>query len=325
MEQDYNDMDQLIAKNLTGEASEQEAEQLRVWRLAHPANQKYFEDSEWIWQNSGVTLAKVEVDTDAALAKVKGRVAQNAGPTKIRSLNLSWLVGMAAAVALLVVGWLRFSTPLNTDNQIVTTDTFLRDTLNDGSAITLNNHSALIITGNFGKKERRVRLTGDAFFQVQKDAQKPFIVEAGKVEITVVGTAFHVNTVRDSTTVTVTEGKVRVQNAGQTLFLVAGQAARFVANTGNLVLLENPDLNVGAFAHKQFLFQNMALSQVLAKIETAYQVQCILQNTALAQCPLTARFDQKSLSEITAILQDTYGFEIENQGKQIIFKGGTCD
>jgi ferric-dicitrate binding protein FerR (iron transport regulator) len=83
-------------------------------------------------------------------------------------------------------------------------------TLPDGSSVALNAGSTLEALQGFGGKERRVKLCGEAFFQVEHDKSKPFIVEADGASVRVVGTAFNVSAYSESgsVTTTVAEGKV---------------------------------------------------------------------------------------------------------------------
>jgi transmembrane sensor len=325
MQHDYTETDQLIAKYLAGEANQAEIAQLETWRAASADNQKYFAESKWLWEQATPQITDIHVDTDAALQQVKAKLSHTQQRARTRKLT-PWLMGVAASLALLVAAWWNFKTPQSPENQIFATTSYLRDTLTDGSCVTLNKQSGLVITRNFGQNERRVKLTGEAFFQVQSDAQKTFIVETGKLEVRVVGTQFHVATVLDTTTVTVTEGKVAIQFEGKQLsLLTAGQAAKFRSDGTFISAIQEPNLNVAAYATRQFRFERTELQTVLNQIADTYHINLKLENQALAQCPLTARFDQQSLEQITTILQETFGFEVVKDAQTIIFKGGTCD
>lgn len=322
MDHDYTDIDALIAKCLADEATAQERAQLTQWRGASSENQKYYTDAEWLWQQTTEHPHVVQVDTETALAQVKTRI--KSAPTKSISM---WYrsAGIAAAIAMLMGVWWLIQKPQTTEYQLVASSTLLRDTLTDGSAVVLKPGAGLVVTQQFGQQERRVRLTGDAYFHVSADAEKPFVVEAGEVQVRVVGTQFLVSQDPDATTITVTEGKVEMRFAQSVVMLKAGQSAQWTRGSAEVVRLGQPDLNAAAFANRQFVFNNMALSQVLEQITEVYGIDCLLENQSLAQCPLTARFDQQSLEQITAILQETYGFEVTKTAQTITFKGGACE
>lgn len=106
-----------------------------------------------------------------------------------------------------------------------------RQALADGSLVELKDGSHIDV--RFTPAERRVRLTGEAHFTVTKNVARPFIVEAGGVEVHAVGTAFNVRLDAGAVEVLVTEGKVRVDEAARPtaaasaaqreLYLTAGQ------------------------------------------------------------------------------------------------------
>ncbi|MBX3737898.1 MAG: FecR domain-containing protein [Candidatus Didemnitutus sp.] len=100
--------------------------------------------------------------------------------------------------------------------------------LPDGSRVELKDGSRLVV--QYSEKERRVKLTGgEAHFSVWKDAQRPFVVDAAGVEVRAVGTAFNVRLDAQDVQVLVTEGRVKVEQAGATgpapVFVSVGQMA----------------------------------------------------------------------------------------------------
>ena len=116
----------------------------------------------------------------------------------------------AAAIALAAAGWWRTE---SRDSTIATEVGASRKlTLSDGSVVALNTDSAVVTA--FARDERRVKLEkGEAFFQVAKDASRPFVVEAAGVGVRAVGTAFNVRVHPTAIEVIVTEGVVRVAPA----------------------------------------------------------------------------------------------------------------
>ena len=86
--------------------------------------------------------------------------------------------------------------------------------LPDGSKIFLNRNSEFSYRSNFGKHRRDVKLTGEAFFEIAPDASKPFIIDAGKAKVKVVGTSFNVitNNSESAVEVFVKTGKVMLSD-----------------------------------------------------------------------------------------------------------------
>jgi transmembrane sensor len=172
-----------------------------AWLRESPDHQRAYEAVEQVW-----------VDLDAAPATAVTNVAAlPARPPRRAILRLGALAASAAAAAVVgVTYWTglpetqTFDTPPGR-TQVVA--------LADGSRITLNGGSHL--TATLGRHERRVVMAdAEAVFDVAKDPQRPFLIEAGEREIRVVGTEFNVLHHKGDTSVAVRRGVVEVRPAG---------------------------------------------------------------------------------------------------------------
>jgi transmembrane sensor len=107
-----------------------------------------------------------------------------------------------------------------------------RLSLADGSAVWLNAASAILYPASFPGKERRVTITGEAYFEIEKDLSRPFIVTVGDMEIRVLGTHFNVNGYKGKgiATISVLEGAVKVSRDDTAMLLVPGQQVVARAN-----------------------------------------------------------------------------------------------
>ena len=149
--------------------------------------------------------------------------------TYLRTFPHSWAVA-ASIVLLIAVGagfWLRPTTLTAPAGER------LAATLPDGSTVELNSGARLSYIRTFGGRTRTVRLTGEAFFDVAHDAQKPFIVETFNAAVTVLGTRFNVrawpNDPTRETTVVLEEGQIQLASVGapeQAVVLEPGQMSR---------------------------------------------------------------------------------------------------
>ena len=170
----YEHIDELIAKMLAGEASEQEATLVREWAKESPANQEEFDAMQSIWTGiADVELSDTSVfDTEKALSQVKRQI-KPAGSARRVSMR-PW---MAAAAALVVVlfAWY-FLQPDNSLEpvELFATETPVSDTLTDGSAVLLNRNSSLAFSSEQSGKVRKARLKGEAYFDVQTDSTRDF-------------------------------------------------------------------------------------------------------------------------------------------------------
>lgn len=153
-----------------------------------------------------------------------------------------------------------------------------RITLPDGSIVMLNAASSLTYPAQFDNKERRVKMTGEAYFEVAKaaDSKKkriPFSVETDKQEIQVLGTHFNVNAYGDENAImtTLVEGSVKVKsNSGQFALLKPGQQA-IVANT---LSVQQADIQQElAWVNGDFVFRGQMLESVFRQVERWYDVE----------------------------------------------------
>lgn len=133
---------------------------------------------------------------------------------------------VAAAVVALGIGCYFLYDPLENISATTAMAERREIALPDGSCVTLNGNSSLEYHSDFAEN-RQLRLTGEAFFEVKKDRQHPFVVLTGPHSVKVLGTSFNINASRiGKTAVTVATGKVSVRNkSGKTALLTPDQQA----------------------------------------------------------------------------------------------------
>lgn len=292
----------LIGKYLTGELSAGEKAQLMAWVDANAQNRAVFEEMIQLWSLTETPIepeftvnvpqawaaldARLEQATSTANPLVKtaplAPLHSKPGTGKIRRLPWAWSV--AAAVAILVLGawWLflrdatpkslAFSTGENERREI---------TLPDQSKVFLNENSTLSYT--YAGATRQVELRGEAFFDVQKDAKHPFVIQSGAVQTKVLGTSFNIRAYPDEpkVKVTVKTGRVEVRktpkmpNADKApLILNPGNTAVYSIQTTELAKSEDV-APVEADAWQQgtvFVPYGTTLAEVIPIVEKLYDV-----------------------------------------------------
>ncbi|WP_411973273.1 FecR family protein [Sphingobacterium sp. Lzh-3] len=150
-------------------------------------------------------------------------------------------------------------------------------TLPDGTKVWLNAGSSLKYPMSFAKNERRVRLEGEAFFEVTKDSARPFRVLSKGQEIEVLGTAFNVNAYPDNTTIktTLVKGKVKLSNNNrysEAIYLLPGQQSTNT-NDGKIQLANVDTAPFTAWKEGLFYFDETPLSDALQQIGRWYNVE----------------------------------------------------
>ena len=147
--------------------------------------------------------------------------------------------------------------------------------LEDGTKVWLNAATSLRYPVKFNGKERRVELIeGEAYFEVAKNKEKPFIVTANQMEIQAIGTAFDVNTYADSDSAlytTLTEGKVKVVTSGGNNMLLPGEQVKV---SGAKAKVNAADVEVvTGWKRGLFVFNGAPLPQVMSQLARWYNVR----------------------------------------------------
>ncbi|MFZ1688797.1 MAG: FecR domain-containing protein, partial [Flavobacteriales bacterium] len=190
----------------------------------------------------------------------------------------------------------------------VADNSYVTVTLPDSSVVTLSPGTRLVATV---EAERRVQLNGQAYFEVEHDEQRPFVVEAGDQEVTVLGTAFEVTqrAGNDSLVVRVRNGRVGVSqpNATHMTVLVGGERGVWVGSNERERTETSP---VERWAGRIIQFSNAPLQQVVEELNTLYDVHIELGSEAITACPLTASFGDEPIDEIIRVIAGTFGLEV---------------
>ncbi|HEY9559191.1 MAG TPA: FecR domain-containing protein [Anseongella sp.] len=148
--------------------------------------------------------------------------------------------------------------------------------LPDGSRVWLNAASSIRFPTVFTGKEREVEITGEAYFEIEKNTNMPFVVKKGNVEVQVLGTHFNVKAYDDEANITVTllEGSVKViaEDRGLETVIMPGQQAR-INNVGQIALVKNADMD-RAIAWKEGRFEfHGNIQDIMRQIARWYNVE----------------------------------------------------
>lgn len=150
-----------------------------------------------------------------------------------------WMTAASVILVMTAIGYQFFNRTVNTEH-IVVMQTFDNDIrlvrLPDGSRVWLNEGTKIEYPENFDGSTRNIVLTGEAFFEVEKDSSKPFIISSGLIKTTVLGTSFNVKAYNGTVPlVEVRTGKVKVENKNGSILLVRGDAAVYMPTSETLV------------------------------------------------------------------------------------------
>ncbi|HSC53577.1 MAG TPA: FecR domain-containing protein [Phnomibacter sp.] len=325
-------MDDLLIKYLLQECSPQEAATVQAWMQQSEANQKRYNSFVWLWQQSETIGQTSKVNVDAAwdrFVDLRKESAVEAGKAKVISMESSrrrWLMVAASAVVLLAAAWLAKITlwpqapqaPAIVMLQWTTTDQTLTDTLPDGSVVTLNKNSTLHFPSAFTDSTRRIRLEGEAFFDITPDKTHPFIVATGDVQVRVVGTSFNVRNRKGVTKVVVETGIVQVQHKQQSVSLKPKEQVTVQAGDTVLQKKNTGDLLYQYYRSHVFVCDNTGLPILVQALNEAYDANIVIGHPSLRSMHITTTFNNESLDTVLSIITETLGIKAVHNGNTIV-------
>jgi ferric-dicitrate binding protein FerR (iron transport regulator) len=190
-------------------------------------------------------------------------------------------------------------------------------TLSDGTVVSLNSGTTLRYPEQFGiNGKRNVYLTGEAFFEVAKDKQHPFIVNANKVDIEVLGTKFNISAYPENPSVnsTLVEGSIQmyeVENKENLVVLKPNQMATWQNNSKKITTKEVDPSFYAAWTKGELAFKDTPFSTIAKIIQRTYDVEIINENAVLAKQNFTGtiKISDSSVENILELLKRDTPFQ----------------
>lgn len=227
------------------------------------------------------SVANLEAYEQFYAIRMSSAIDEHRHMHKRSNIKLKYWIGLVAAVLLIALGL--FLVLNNNFNSIITAKGETKQVeLPDGSLVTLNAASTLTYSVNFTKEQARVvELSGEAYFEVKKDKQHPFIVKTTDQKIEVLGTRFNVNAYQEetSTITTLFEGSIKISLLSPSITNTTSNAGQIII-PGQTVILKNgrftisPSIEENAIAWKNgvFCFDSESLESAMNKISRWYDV-----------------------------------------------------
>lgn len=331
---EIHDKEHLIIKSFSGKPDKEEQLLLDSWMAKSEENKLEYMAYEELWKKSKELVLSDTIDVEKALAKTKSRMTF-AGNKK------RWLLLSRQVAAVLVIsfglatlyhyfGSNENHTPIFQD---VSTGFGMHTslTLADGTKVWLNSDSHLHFPLSFDNLDtRKVKLDGEAFFQVAPDKDFPFVVNAGDLDIRVLGTSFNVSAYADfnELTVALEEGKVSLLEPGTTpdkdlLTMKPNQVATFNRISRKLKLAEENDLEkYSAWREGRLTFYGDNIQTVERKMEKWYNVDIVIADNEILQYHFTATFTDETLNQALSLLCSSSGLAYEIVGAKRQPDGG---
>lgn len=316
-----------VARVTAGQATPEERDSLRAHLAAHPERAALLEALEGAVDRYRIS-AHPPVDVEAALAQVMARREARPAP-RAESPWIRPLLRLAAVLVValgLAVVWRSRAVGEAVVHTAAVGET-RRILLADRSRVVLGPGSRLAVAADYGRRRRVVELTGEAYFEVRHDAERPFVVHAGAAEIEDLGTAFLVRTAGDgSARVGVTEGVVGLsaRSAAADSVLRQGDRGRVDA-AGRVSVQRQADLAAEiAWPQGRLVVQETSLAELAPEFARWYGVALVVNDTALARRRITATFPAGDPRGALSILEAALGVEIHRAGDSaVVTRRGT--
>jgi ferric-dicitrate binding protein FerR (iron transport regulator) len=321
--EEKNYIRKIVEQYLTGRYGRKTEEKVQRWFVdgEHEAEKNRCLEAFWdsLPESSGIK-------TKASLTRLKVRLGMEEAPAAI-SGRRSWL---RVAAVLLPVAFLTGSyfllknvhaRPDAVVNISVPYGERREVRLPDASTVFLNAGSSIQYPASFDGDVRRVRLRGEAWFSVTKDASRPFIVETEHLLVEVLGTEFNVKAYPDEsrTIATLNSGKIKVETETMQSYVLTPNRQLSYDSRSKDIHIAHVNAGDGAgWKDGHLIFDNLPLSEILSAVERKFDVSIRPDNAVDTGSHYSVKFVQdESLSEVMKILGATCGFSSCMQDKTI--------
>lgn len=302
-----------FSKLHSGRATPEDLSRFEAWRGRSPLHAKAYSDVETFWTLLDEPARRVfeqeealPTQTTAVPARFASSVSDS-NPLAGRPVRRA-LAGLALAAVLAVFLWLPGVLHFWTSDYHTDWGERRDITLDDGSRISLNTHSALSV--EFSPKQRVIKLLeGEGYFRVSHDPGRPFIVFTAHGAAVVTGTAFNVREQSDRMTVTVTEGRVRVypQSADdQPVELTAGlQVSGDGRDIGPVLRVDT--FQASAWREGLLVFTMQPLAAVVDELNRYFSGRIVIADPRIRARVVSGAFDLTRPRDIITAIESTLG------------------
>ncbi len=315
-----NDYIRLFEKYIRNEATEEEKERLfdRI------------RDDKQIDRLMEKRLERAACDIDhdtknRMYERIRASILPDSKPVR---LHRSWRKAMRwAAVWILPVvsAWTVYvftSRPVSADKVVAITAPYgerAEVRLMDGSRVWINSGSTLTYDGNFNRNERRVFLEGEAYFEVQKDARRPFIVTAGEMDVQALGTAFNVTAYRNDQYISsvLLEGSVRVNAQGKEHVLAENEQLIFDRTNHTLSMGKVYAADFIQWKEGNLYFENRSFDEIAHTLSRVFNVEIRFASEELRTVRFSGTLGGGSIRSALDILSLTSSMRYEMNGTTV--------
>jgi len=316
----------LFAKFFSGEISESEQILLDKFLVENPDNENIFEDYEIIWSTEA-NDDLFDNKTESALQSVKKQINVQKKTIPIKN-NRIWMRIAASIIVIFGLTYFFYNNFQCSSVQYVSIESgnkIKEHKLADGSIVWLNKNSKLEFPEKFANDKRIVKMTGEAYFIVAHNKQKPFIVETENTTIEVLGTEFNLKSFDNEQDIelVLSKGKVRFTDIKSKLSEVMKVNDKITLNKKERKIIKETVSNTNFLSWKtnELTFNNMKLKDIARTLSEYYKIEVradssskdLIFNSSLP-------FNNAKAEDILNTIKFTMGINIDSVGGEVILK-----
>jgi Fe2+-dicitrate sensor, membrane component len=315
-----------ISRLLQSGLSGQEEKKLFEWFRTPEAKEELFHFYQECLENASDEL---EDDIQQRMIEhVRLKIKDADQTRRIRKLSFRYKIARVAAACLLVCFGLGFyflqaREPDASNELVVKVDRGQKASMElpDGTLVWLNSDTKMKYNNSYNDKNRMVKLDGEAYFEVAKDKDKPFIVQVNNINIEALGTAFNVKaySVDDHISATLMEGSIAVISGNESAILKPNENIFYDRNTQQLIkkTLHNTDL-VSAWRSGRIVFGGETLGEAAFMLERIYNIRIIFETEDIKDYTFLGTIKNNSLSNVFEIMSLTVPITYEISDSSVI-------
>jgi len=309
----------LITKLLAGEITEYEFVELKNWLRKDAANRRSFNDENELWQLSDPKAGAFHFNTEKGWSDISRKLGISKTSDKnviTLKRNIYRILIAAASIALLIsIGgltlWLNEIRPVS-EVAVATTKVFTNEgeksniILPDSTFVIMNSASIIEYSADYNNVERKIKLSGESFFDVRTNPEKPFVVELNNMLVSATGTRFNILSYNNEnrTEITLEEGKVQVSlRDKEALEVKPGQQLVYFAKTNTALIRDVSTETYISWVENKLRFSDTPFEEVLRKIGRRYNVIFEIRNRELLELKYTATFIDESIEDVMEMLK----------------------
>ncbi|MCK5823678.1 MAG: FecR family protein [Bacteroidales bacterium] len=322
-----------IAKFLSDETNDTDNEVFEIW-LKDKENMKIFNSIKKSWKLMDKSEKMKNINKENAWDKLHARIENDESSVIIKqNLFVKKFMRYAAIFIILLgfsfSGYLLYNSPFNPIlyNTIEATHNELNKkvVLPDGSNVYLYADSKINFPKEFSKNNRKVNLKGEAFFEIVKNPEKPFIVCARNARIKVLGTSFSVkaNLPNKKVEVFVKTGKVKLYKRNNEQVNIILKPGNFgILTNKEIIKKQNTNVNYLSWKTHDLVFKNNKLNYVISVINKTYNIDILCETSVIKNLRITSTFSKQPIDTVLEVICSTFNlnYKIKESGKILLIK-----